>query len=101
MLNGKKREYGISAAPTTSGANVRTIGIKRARITVFTPYFSKNCMCFFDAARFEYPRRFAVKKRLAHHPPGPVTRAVADHRAEKKREHHERDIQLSGRRKKA
>src|SRR5215212_2415992 len=34
--------YGISVAPTTSGANVRTIGTKRARTTVLTPYLSKN-----------------------------------------------------------
>ena len=46
MLNGRKREYGISAAPTTIGANVRTIGTNRARITVFTPYFSKKAWAF-------------------------------------------------------
>src|SRR5437762_9103229 len=46
ILNGKKREYDISAAPTTSGAKVRTIGTKRASITVFTPYFSKNACAF-------------------------------------------------------
>ena len=57
-------------------------------------------MCLLHARRFKDPGILASKKAFAHHAARPVAGAVADHRAEEEREHHEHDVQFSRRGKK-
>lgn len=46
MLYVRNVRYFIRPAPATMGANVRTIGTKRARTIALGPYFSMNSWAF-------------------------------------------------------
>lgn len=47
--------HGMWPTPAATGANVRTIGTKRARITVRPPYFSKNAFVRSTFVRLNRP----------------------------------------------